>query len=267
MTRPANDASLNVDAYLNRIHYVGSRTPSAATLRGLHTAHLYAVPFENLDIGRGRRLSLALPDLYAKIVARRRGGFCFELNGLFGWLLASLGYGVTHLSARVYGSDGRPGPEFDHLTLRVVCPADGDDHPWLADVGAGDSFIEPLRLAAGKPERQGERTFGLETVGDRWFYWLQEPDGAAEHQYDFTLQPRVFPADFEPMCIYQQTAPESHFTQRRLCTLATPSGRLTLSDNRFIVTEGGQKREREIDTAEFERRLKFDFGVDLDREA
>src|SRR5260221_13506295 len=109
MTRPVNESAWKVDAYLDRIHYAGSRAPSAATLRALHAAHLYAVPFENLDIGRGRRLSLALPDLYAKIVARRRGGFCYELNGLFSWLLASLGYGVTHLSARVYGGDGGGG--------------------------------------------------------------------------------------------------------------------------------------------------------------
>jgi N-hydroxyarylamine O-acetyltransferase len=263
---------MNIGAYLERIRYAGPRAPNAETLRALHRAHLYAVPFENLDIGRGRRLSLALPDLFDKIVTRRRGGFCYELNGLFGWLLASLGYRVTHLSARVYGGDGGLGPEFDHLVLSVTCPADsedggGDAGHWLADVGFGDSFIEPLRLQAGRRERQGERAFGLETHGDRWTYWLEEPGDAPVRQLDFALQPRVFPADFEPMCVYQQTAPESHFTQHRLCTLATPTGRLTLSDNRYIVTEHGQKRERPVDAAEFDRRLKTEFGVDLDRES
>src|SRR4051794_33731222 len=100
MMQPVSDPALNVDAYLEGIRYAGPRAPSAETLRALHRAHLYAVPFENLDIGRGRRLSLALPDLFDKIVTRRRGGFCYELNGLFGWLLESLGYRVTHLSAR-----------------------------------------------------------------------------------------------------------------------------------------------------------------------
>jgi len=261
---------MNVDAYLERLHYAGPRTANAATLRALHRAHLYAVPFENLDIGRGRRLRLARPDLFAKIVTRRRGGFCYELNGLFGWLLESLGYGVTYLSARVYGDDGGVGPEFDHLVLRVTCPADGHAiggaEPWLADVGFGDSFITPLPLTAGRSERQGERTFGLEMDGERWAYWMQAPTGAPARQHAFSLQPRAFPADFEPMCVYQQTAPESHFTQHRLCTLATPTGRLTLSDNRFIVTEHGHKRETAIDAAEFDRRLKTDFGIDLDRE-
>jgi N-hydroxyarylamine O-acetyltransferase len=262
---------LNVDAYLDRIHYAGPLAPTADTLRALHTAHLYAVPFENLDIGLGRPLSLALPALFDKIVTRRRGGFCYELNGLFGWLLLSLGYDVTHLSARVAqpGSDGGLGPEFDHLTLRVLCPAGAadDSGPWLADVGFGDSFVEPLRLAHGLRQSQGQRTFWLEQNGERWVYWMQSPGGAAEPQNEFSLQARAFPADYEPMCRYQQSSPESHFTQHRLCTLATPTGRLTLSDQRFIVTENGQKRERAIDAAEFDRRLKTDFGVDLDRAA
>ncbi len=257
---------MNLSAYLDRIHYHGPLAPTAETLRALHMAHLYAVPFENLDIGRGRRLSLALPDLFDKLVTRRRGGFCYELNGLFGWLLLSLGYEVAHLSARVFGGDGGLGPEFDHLALRVVCPADADGWPWLADVGFGDSFVEPLRLAAGRPQAQGARVFGLDEDGQRWVYWMQEAGAAAaaERQYIFSLQPRAFPADFEPMCVYQQTAPESHFTQHRICSLATPAGRITLSDRRYLVTEHGQKRETAIDDDAFWQLLHTDFGVDLD---
>ena len=255
---------MNVDAYLERIRYHGPLAPTAETLRALQVAHLYAVPFENLDIGLGRRLSLTLPDLFDKIVTRRRGGFCYELNGLFAWLLLSLGYDVTHLSAGVYGDAGVPGPEFDHLTLRVLCPAGPDRGPWLADVGAGDCFLEPLRLEAGLRQRQGERTYWLEEHGGRWVYWWQPPGAAPEPQYDFSLTPRVFSADYEPMCLYQQTAPESHFTQHRMCTLATPAGRLTLSDRRYIVTEHGPKRETAIDDETFWRLLKTDFGVELD---
>ena len=265
---------MSLNAYLDRIGYDGPLAPTAETLRALHLAHLYAVPFENLDIGRGRRLSLALPDLFDKIVTRRRGGFCYELNGLFGWLLLSLGYEVTHLSARVYGGDGGLGLEFDHLALRVMCPAGhaaGDEAgPWLADVGFGDSFVEPLRLEPGRPQPQGARTFGLDAPGapgQAWTYWMQEAGGAAERQYVFSLQPRAFPADFEPMCVYQQTAPESHFTQHRTCSLATPAGRITLSDQRYLVTEHGQKRETAIDDEAFQQLLKTDFGVDLDRAA
>ncbi len=88
------------DAYLRRIGYDGQRDGSAATLAQIQQRHLLSVPFENLDILRGTALSLAVPDLFAKIVTRRRGGFCFELNGLFGYLLRALGYEVVDYTAR-----------------------------------------------------------------------------------------------------------------------------------------------------------------------
>src|SRR5258706_15925794 len=118
MTAPLNAtraaAQQSVAASLARLGCSGPLGPTAETLAALHRAHLYSVPFENLDIGLGRPLSLALPALFDKIVTRRRGGFCYELNGLFAWLLTRLGYRVTYLSARVAGSDGNLGAEFDH---------------------------------------------------------------------------------------------------------------------------------------------------------
>jgi len=260
---------MNVDAYLERLGYGGPLAPSLSTLRALHRAHLYSVPFENLDIGLGRPLSLALPALFDKIVTRRRGGFCYELNGLFGWLLHSLGFSVTYLSARVFSPDGRLGPEFDHLTLWVKAPADQPaGQRWLADVGFGEWSLEPLPLVSSPEplavERGGALAAHWLTEHDGgWDYWQRSADGAAERQYTFTLQPRQFPVDFEPMCVYQQTAPESHFTQHSVCTLATPTGRLTLSDRRWIVTENGVRRESAIDDAEFERLLQAKFGVNL----
>jgi N-hydroxyarylamine O-acetyltransferase len=253
-----------VPLYLARLGYAGPLSPTAETLRALHTAHMYSVPFENLDIGLGRRLSLSRAALFDKIVTRRRGGFCYELNGLFAWLLERLGFSVSYLSARIVNATGQEGPEFDHLTLAVVCPADGRPaERWLADVGCGDSFVEPLRLAPGVEQVQGGRAFWLAERGDDLDCWQRLAGAEPERQYAFSLQPRQFPSDYEPMCLHQQTAPESHFTQHRMCTLATPAGRLTLSDRRWIVTEHGVRRETQIDDAEFERRLRADFGVAL----
>src|ERR1017187_10297680 len=130
---------LNLLAYLERIGYSGSTEPSAETLRALQRAHMLAVPFENLDIHLGRPIVCDEDRFLHKIINERRGGFCYELNGAFAALLRALGFKVTLLSARVAGSDGSASPEFDHLTLRVDL-----DEPWLADVGFGDSFIEPL---------------------------------------------------------------------------------------------------------------------------
>src|SRR5690348_1505800 len=127
---------MDVEKYLARINYTGPRTPDEATLRALHVAHLRAVPFENLDIGRGVPIVLDLDRLYAKIVTRRRGGFCYELNGTFAELLRALGYSVELLSARVY-TGTQFSPEFDHLMLRVSGGQLAE--PLLADVGFGQS--------------------------------------------------------------------------------------------------------------------------------
>lgn len=252
--------------YLTRIGYEGSLTPTASTLRDLHLAHLQTVPFENLDIHLGNPIVLNLAELYQKIVRRRRGGFCYEQNGMFAWLLEELGFEVTLLSARVANSNGRFGPEFDHLTLRVECPAEPDSSaiPWLADVGFGDSFNLPLRL--DKPheqQRDGLRAYRIEQENEFFFLWQRSYDGQWARRYRFTLELRKL-ADFQPMCEYHQTSPESHFTQSRICTLATENGRVTLSDHNLIITESGARRERPLGADEYQGILDSRFGVKLE---
>ncbi len=137
-------------AYLDRIGAVRPDSASAAALHALHRAHLLAVPFENLSIPLGEPISLAHGDLIGKIVTRRRGGFCYELNGAFALLLGALGFDVRLLAARVFGM-GRFGPPFDHLAL-LVHTADGDG-PWLADVGLRQP--QPLSAAIRRAGRAG----------------------------------------------------------------------------------------------------------------
>ncbi len=150
---------LNVSAYLDRIGYLGQIDPSAETLRGLHLAHMLAVPFENLDIHLGRLIPCDEARFLHKIIDERRGGFCYELNGAFAALLRALGFKVTLLSARVTLPDGSgAGPEFDHLTLRVDVH---EDEPWLADVGFGDNFLEPLRLVSKRKQPQAGHVYRL----------------------------------------------------------------------------------------------------------
>ena len=145
---------MDVAAYLDRIGYRGliARTPE--TLRLLHRSHLEAVPFENLDIWRSRSIVLDEQLIVRKIVEERRGGFCYELNSAFGGLLRKLGFRVTMLSGRFRREDMSDGPEFDHLALRVDL-----DETWLADVGFGDSFLEPLLLKPGIEQKQDVGNF------------------------------------------------------------------------------------------------------------
>src|SRR5688500_9116416 len=119
---------MNIDAYLKRINYTGSLTPTAETLRDLQVAHLRTVPFENLSIHCGEPIVLAEDLLFTKIVESRRGGFCYEANGLFAALLRALGFEVAMLAAGVAKRDGGFGPIFDHMTLLVPV-----SEQWLAD--------------------------------------------------------------------------------------------------------------------------------------
>ena len=151
---------MNVPAYLDRIRYQGSLTPNAESLRSLHRSHMFAVPFENLDISLGRNIICDENRFLHKIVEEKRGGFCYEMNGAFAALLRALGFKVTLLSARVSNADGSEGPEFDHLALRVDL-----DEPWLADVGFGDSFIEPLALEPDLDQEQFGKRYRLISTG------------------------------------------------------------------------------------------------------
>lgn len=247
---------MNVEAYLKRINYSGSLAPTAETLRALQVAHLLTVPFENLSIHAGEPILLEEDALFTKIVDRRRGGFCYEVNGLFAGLLRALGFDVAMLAAGVAKKEGGFGPQFDHMTLMVTL-ADR----WLADVGFGDSFLEPLLLDERAEQVQGTRSFRLDSAGP-YLILLRRDGGDWEAQYRFTLQPYTF-ADYEEMCRFHQTSPDSHFTKGRICSLATGDGRVTLSDMRLITTSSPQLRdERALAThEEYDQVLHDQFGI------
>jgi N-hydroxyarylamine O-acetyltransferase len=216
---------------------------------------MHSVPFENLDIARGRPIILEEALLFEKIVPQRRGGFCYENNGLFAWLLRQLGFQVTVLSARVFDGPA-PGPEFDHMCLLVHL-----EERWLADVGFGDCFHEPLRLDESNVQERNGTLYRVAPGAERWQLW--ENKGEWMPAYDFTLQPRHL-SDFAEMCRYQQTSPNSIFTQKRVCTLARPTGRITLSNQRLIINENGVRTEREVSDAEYDAILREQFGISFD---
>lgn len=249
---------MKVDAYLERIGYSGSRDATEDTLVRLHRSHMFAVPFENLDIAMGRPIVLSLEALFDKIVRRRRGGFCYELNGLFAWLLGQLGFRVTLLSARVWDGE-RPGPEFDHMALLVEC----DARALVADVGFGDSFLEPLLLDGSESSGPHARSYRVTGSGPDLVLERRDGGEAWKPEYVFSLTPRRL-AEFDAMCEYHQTSPSSHFTRNSICSLATPAGRRTLSGRRAIETTGSGRSERTVEDEEEYRALLADwFHVQL----
>ena len=264
---PDVTSTLDPQPYLERIHRASelnreAREPSLALLRTLHEAHLLAIPFENLSIHYGQPIIMRDEALYDKIVRRRRGGFCYELNGLFAWLLRRLGFAVTLLSARVAQADGGFTPAFDHMALLVHNLEDAD---WLADVGFGDSFRQPLRMQPDVEQDGADgRMYRLRFDGADGS-WLMQQSGASgrESQYRFTLQPHEM-ADFAERCAFHQTSPDSHFTQKRVCSLALPNGRITLSDRRLITTLHGVRIERGLASEDEYRDVSAErFGIIL----
>lgn len=253
------EGRLNIEAYLKRINYQGSRAPTAETLRRLQVAHLLTVPFENLSIHLKQPITLDDDALFTKIVEQRRGGFCYEANGLFAALLRAMGFDVAMLSAGVANAEGRFGPDFDHMALMVTL-----EQRWLVDVGFGDSFREPLLLDERGEQVQGRGAYRISPEGDRLVLMQRDAGDEWKAQYRFTLQPYEY-ADYAEMCRYHQTSPDSHFTRARVCSLATPEGRVTLSEMRFITTSTGDERqERELRSREeYDALLREQFGIVL----
>jgi N-hydroxyarylamine O-acetyltransferase len=229
-----------VVAYLNRVGVAGPAVCDAAALRALHRAHQLTVPFENLSLHLAEPVSLAERDLVDKIVRRRRGGFCYELNGAFALLLEALGAQVSRVAARVFGQDGL-GPPFDHLAL-IVRPADGSG-PWLADVGFGSHSDYPLLLESRADQDDPAGQFRLADAGSGDIDVLKD----GQPQYRIETRERSL-ADCGPTCWWQQTSPQSHFTRSTICSRLTPGGRVSISGRTLIQTQDGTRAEQRLDT-------------------
>ena len=246
-----------IDAYLERIGYHGPREPTAETLRAVHRAHVYAVPFENLDIHLGRFIPIAVAPAFDKVVGARRGGYCYELNPLFHALLTGLGYEVTVCAAHIMlRGDGHP---FDHVTL--IVHLDGAD--WLADVGNGRQ-APPMPLADGAAADWGDGTgrFRIERRGAEFVVLGSRGQSGFETIYGFRPQPREL-AEFEDRSRWTQTSPDSVFTKAPLCTLPVSGGRVTVSGLNLIRTTGEAVETSRMTPAEREALLKRRFGIDL----
>ena len=246
--------------YLRRLRLTGAAPrPTLTALRSLQRAHLEHVPFENASVLRGEPIVLSAPLLAAKIVERGCGGFCFELNGAFAWLLGELGFDVALLPGRFW-SDRGLGPPDEHLALRVTL----DGEPWLVDVGAGYSFLEPLRLATGHEQDDPVGRFRLMPVADTPgaidVEWLH-PDAAWQPHYRFEDRPVGLEA-FQDVCDFLRTSADSPFTRGWICASALPGGGwATLDGEHLVVTGNGGRLDETLSGAALDAALARWFGV------
>lgn len=252
--------TLDLQAYFDRIHYANIPQPDLPTLKQLHRQHLLHVPFENLDIHLQVPIQLEPVHLFDKVVRRRRGGFCYEQNGLLAVILKQIGFPVTLLEARVRNGEGGFGQPFDHLALRVDL-----DEPWLVDVGFGSSFLEPLQMRRSDIQTQGDKSYRvlLNTNDEGGEYQQLAPDGTILSGYQFSHQAYTL-SDFEAACHYQQTSPESHFTRGKFCSITQADGRISLTQDKLIITQGETRHESPIaDEPAFYTALQAHFGIVL----
>ncbi len=246
---------MDVPAYLSRIAYDGDTAPTIETLRAMHRAHAFTVPFENLDIRLGTMIEVDEGVNFDKIVRRRRGGFCLELTGMFGRALREMGFDVDVVGARVL-MEGRLGEPLAHMVLIVHLEED-----WIADVGFGGRVIEPLRLRATSDQMVGERRYNVDSDGDHWFVTCTE-EANPPGMYTFTMQPRAFD-EFYDVCGWLQASPHSRFTHGSIVSLPRPNGRATLAGGRLIIMREGERTEREVSRDEEPAILEREFGITL----
>ncbi|WP_369270985.1 arylamine N-acetyltransferase [Streptomyces sp. R11] len=266
--------SVEVDAYLRRLGVEHPAWPTVDLLRELHLRHLQTVPFENLSIHLGEEIVLEEKRLLDKVVGARRGGFCYELNGAFGALLAALGFDVTLLAGRVHVKEEEVGIPYDHMALKVRTV---DGGAWLADVGFGAHSHYPLAF-----EERGEQVdpagvfriveAGPDAAGVRGGADAEEAadlevvmDGRAEYRLE--RRPRAL-GDFVAGAWWHSTSPGSHFTQSLVCSRVTKEGgRITLSGRTFKTTAAdGTREERKLGTDEEVLEVYRErFGIELDR--
>ncbi|GAB3687219.1 arylamine N-acetyltransferase [Salinarchaeum chitinilyticum] len=276
--------ALDADRYLQRIDVdpqsVGD--PDRETLTRLQSAHARAVPFETLAITgdphangdvegttgyAGEPIDLDLPALYEKIVERERGGFCYELNGCFAWLLEELGFEVRRCAARVAAEDGGYGVPADHLTLVVDPP---DSGRVLVDVGVGAPVVRRPVPLDGSVVDSGVGVEWRLVESDRpdadyRLAYRNEPAGETDWTDRYILRDESRELTFfAASCEYHSTAPDSHFTGEPIAMRPTEDGHVSLSPETLTRTVRGESEKRSIDSAEYEQLLAETIGIELD---
>ncbi len=248
---------MDIEKYLHRISYSGSLEPRLDVLKKLQIKHLLSIPFENLDIHNNTQIELSIDRVFEKIVIQNRGGFCYELNGIFFELLIALNFSAKRISARVFNKNKGYGEEFDHFAIIVSF----NDEEYLVDVGFGDFTFEPLKLVLDEIQNDKNGEYIIDKYDDRYFRVNKVENGNNTPEYIFKTDKRAL-KDYREMCIYHQTSPNSHFTIKRLISLPTENGRITISGNKLKITEFGSTSETEIKSeTEFKKLLNDLFNI------
>lgn len=249
---------MDVLNYLDRIDFKDTIVLNKNVLFKLQKKHLLNVAFENLDIHYNRKINLSLTDIYKKIINEKRGGFCYELNGLFHSLLKQIGFDAKLISARVHIKGNDYSPEYDHLAIIVNL----ENNEFLVDVGFGKFSLEPLKLEMNQMISDSFGKFQFDKY-DKDYYRINEiKDNNLFPQYIFKKEERKL-SEFNKRCEFHQTSQNSHFTKKKLISIAKTDGRITLNNSQLKITSPGIEEEINFDENEFESKLKQYFDIQM----
>lgn len=253
---------MKLDNYLHRINYRQSPQNNLQTLNELHRKHVFAIPFEDLDIHLKKPLKIDVASLYEKIIVEKRGGFCYELNFLFYNLLKEIGFDCKIVSARIYDKKEGLGVEFDHLAILVKLEED-----WLLDVGYGNLFTEPMKLPSKIDNyvyKDRDAIYKITQLNESNYILSESRKGYKFKKiYTFDIIPRKI-EEFYEQIDFKQHSEESYFVKNRICTIPTEEGRITLFNNKFIKTTGQGKEEHTIQSdEEFYQLVKEEFDMNV----
>ena len=253
---------IDLAAYGARIGYAGPLTPTLATLRALQALHAAAIPFEAIDVLLDRGVDLAPAAVDAKLIAARRGGYCFEQNGLFRRVLTAIGFEVESLVARVRWMlpPGAPPTARSHMVLRVTI----DGQPWLVDVGFGSCVpTSPLRMDRSELQPTAHESYRFRPSGDALLLQAQLEDSWAD-VYEIAREPQL-DIDYEVANWFTATHPNSHFRHRLIVARTMPEARYVLLENRLTIrTPDGRAERRFLDADAIDRALGETFGLTVE---
>ena len=248
---------MHLTDYFARIGYDGSPAADLATLQALSRLHPRAIPFENLDVQLKRPVSMEPEAVFDKLVTRRRGGWCYEMNGLLGWALSEIGFDVCRVVGGVMREAMGDGALGNHLCL--VVRLDGQDY--LVDVGFGGSQTAAMVIAEGS-EAQAPFDLKLLPLEDGYWRMVQYTLGKP---FSFDFHPdRCDEALLAGKCIWQQTDPASVFVQNLVAQKRTGDAHVTLRGRVFTRLEAGAEDKRLLQSGvELVDVLQDEFGLDV----
>lgn len=249
---------MEIKNYLRRIGLDKAKIePTLKHLKLLQRQHLLTISFENLDIYWQRSITLDVNNFYQKVIENKRGGFCYELNGLFYELLNKLGFKCKMISARVNNGKGGFGEEYDHLVILVEV----EGREFLTDVGFGDFIAEPIQFILEIEQEDSNGTFSIRKFDNEYFEVVKKDENNEwQSEYIFKDLERDL-SEFSGMCSFHQSS-ESHFSKGAVCSLMTENGRKTLTDKKFIQNVNGNKNEIEVNSdKQFLDILEKEFGI------